>query len=73
MGRKAFRNIEVINWRMDKGRRPAKNKAQHQRRARSLPNNRLAITEGYIATVENGKRLVRRYYSGEPLQGRIEN
>lgn len=37
-----------------------------------IPNSRRAICHGYFATVYKGRRLVRLYYSGELLQGRIE-
>lgn len=32
-----------------------------------------AVTNAYYATVYKGRRLVRKYYSGEPLLGYVEN
>ena len=36
-----------------------------------LPNNCRAIVSGTIVTVDRGRRVVREYSSGEPLQGEI--
>lgn len=38
-----------------------------------IPNKDRAITNAKIATVLDGKRLVKKYRSGEPLKGKIEN
>lgn len=39
---------------------------------KKLPNHRRAIIDGTIATVYQGKRIIKMYKSGEPLQGRIQ-
>ena len=38
-----------------------------------VKNSERAIVNGKIATIYKGKRIVQKYYSGEPLKGRIEN
>lgn len=38
-----------------------------------VPNRRRAIITGHIATIYNGRRIIRFYISGEPLKGRIEH
>lgn len=38
---------------------------------RYIPNNQRAVASGKIATIHNGKRIVRNYESGEPLVGKI--
>lgn len=35
-----------------------------------IPNSRRAVITGKIATIHNGKRVVRSYNSGEPLVGK---
>lgn len=37
-----------------------------------IPNRKRAIITGYIATIQNGRRIIRYYVSGEPLKGRLE-
>lgn len=39
---------------------------------KSLPNARRAITNANIATIYQGKRIVRPYKSGDRLVGQIE-
>lgn len=36
---------------------------------KKIPNNQRAICNGKIATIHNGRRIVRIYQSGEPLVG----
>lgn len=38
-----------------------------------IPNKHRAIITGKIATYHNGKRIVRRYQSGEPLIGTLQS
>jgi hypothetical protein len=38
---------------------------------KTIPNKKRAITNGKFATVYQGRRLIRYYQSGEPLQGEL--
>lgn len=37
-----------------------------------IPNRARAAINGKIATIDNGRRIVREYSSGDPLIGRLE-
>lgn len=37
-----------------------------------IPNSRRAVADAMIATIYKGKRIIRKYRSGEPLIGRIQ-
>ena len=53
--------------------RAVKGKARKQKRRRSkTPCQARAICAATIATIYQGRRLVREYYSGEPLIGQIQ-
>lgn len=44
------------------------------KKSRPIPNKARAIESARIATIHNGKRIVRQYQSGEPLVGQpLEN
>ena len=60
------------NFRTEK--RGIKDKLRKSKKRRSpQPSNRgRAICNATIATIYQGRRLVREYYSGEPLIGKIQ-
>lgn len=60
-------SVEVIRWGL--GDRPRKKKAAKPHKKRKVAR---AITSGYFATICDGRRIVRHYYSGQPLQGTIQ-
>jgi len=47
-------------------------KTQPEKKKKYVPNKHRAIVNGYIATVYKGKRIIKSYKSGEPLQGRLQ-
>lgn len=70
MGR-AAQNFEVRHARLE--RKPRKKKNRPPPAAfRKVGNAGRARWSGTIATICEGRRIVREYYSGEPLQGIIQ-
>lgn len=68
---KAAHKFEVKHARID--RKPRQKKKRKPRGVFvPLGNVRRARWSGTIATICEGRRIVREYYSGEPLQGTIQ-
>lgn len=68
---RAAHKVEVVRARIERKPRPKKPRRAPDR-FRKIGNSQRARWSGTIATVCEGRRVVRQYYSGEPLQGTIQ-